>query len=58
MRILAPGNPEPERQVTCHKCGCVFAYVNKDLDLPEMGGAWVSCPKCGQGCPASYWYRK
>ncbi len=59
-RIIKPGVPKeptpwlfpPLPQTTCHSCGCIFTYSEKDKYLSGTGNAeWyaVKCPQKGCG---------
>jgi NAD-dependent SIR2 family protein deacetylase len=47
MRIIKEGQkPIKEWQVTCHKCGCIFVFDNRDVHSDQREGDWVVCPTC------------
>ena len=51
MRIIKPGIvKDKEWVITCHECGCVFAFDRKDIypDQKEVV-LIVFCPTCRKG---------
>lgn len=47
MRIIKEGKkPLTEKEKTCHRCGCVFAYEKRDIHSDQRDGDWVYCPTC------------
>lgn len=50
MRIIKMGDPNPS-QMTCGSCGCIFEYVNGDIQI-EYGvwgtDSYIICPCCYQ----------
>lgn len=45
MRIIKEGNL-PEFIHTCKKCGCVFAWDDRDVKGYTVKNKWVDCPYC------------
>lgn len=53
MRIIKPGRePKKEIELTCERCGCVFAYGKEDVrptgDPSVKVKDCVICPHCGE----------
>lgn len=46
MKVIEKGNFDKEWQAKCPRCGCVFSYDAKDIQI--MRHDWVSCPECAQ----------
>lgn len=60
MRIIKEGRqPATEWQMECKRCGCIFAFDNKDVQWDQReNDEWVHCPTCNQaiGCKGrKYW---
>ena len=55
MRIIKEGKkPVEEWQVTCDKCGCVFAFDRSDIHSDQREGNWVYCPTCNAVIDVTY----
>ena len=50
MRIIKEGKkPTKEIEMTCDRCGCVFAYERGDVNYSQIErDSWVYCPTCKQ----------
>lgn len=52
MRIITPGvPPNIEKEVTCKRCTCKFAYTQDDVKTETDGpyhSSYVVCPCCGE----------
>ena len=48
MRIIKEGKkPATEWQITCERCGCVFAFNGADISyIQREDSEWVNCPSC------------
>lgn len=51
MRIITPGvPPNIEKEVTCERCACRFAYTKSDVkeenEWPYHHYSYVVCPCC------------
>lgn len=60
MRIIKPGRePKKEIELTCERCGCVFAYEREDVEFdPFVSNGeyyYVECPCCGKTIEAEDW---
>lgn len=54
MKIIRPGIPPKEKQVTCAHCGCVFEYTDDEVDSAYINDGrdtydYVRCPQEGCG---------
>ena len=49
MRIIKKGKvPREEWQITCKKCGCIFAFERRDIQSDRRDGDFVICPTCNE----------
>lgn len=57
MRIIKPGRePKKEIELTCERCGCVFAYERKDISESQIErNSWVYCPCCKKPIDVKPW---
>ena len=48
MRVIKEGKkPTKEIEMTCDRCGCVFAYERGDVNYSQRDvESWVHCPTC------------
>lgn len=60
MRIIKPGRePKKEIELTCERCGCVFAYGKEDVKSTTVEYNYiyyfVVCPTCGERIEVEPW---
>ena len=54
MEIIKHGRfYKAPQEKTCPDCGCVFSYVEKDINqnwvgINELNYTYINCPECGE----------
>lgn len=50
MRIIKEGRqPATEWQMECLRCGCIFVFDDRDVEIDQReGDEWVQCPFCNK----------